>query len=200
MIVMEEIMKTSHEAVRAMAPYLTLGSRGSKQQHLFSLRELGRPLSTQTHILKFWRNFQNIFIHSFDLERNRILLKAKYQLWRRASISKYTSHSSTKHNKTISEFHAYFFSVRILFAEGGVGGEEDVFVPALVARVLGLQPGGPPARAQEGGEQSALSSHQLVLGTEVGGYSYNFAESSGRNSNSISRYLTIISGKWNMNF
>ena len=94
-----------------------------------------------------------------------------------------------------SEFHAYF-SVQILLAEGCVGGEEDVLlVPALVARVLGLQPGGPPARAQEGGEQSALSSHHLVLGTEVGGYSYNFAESSGRNNNSISRYLTIISGK-----
>ena len=81
-----------------------------------------------------------------------------------------------------------YFSIQILLAEGCVRGEEDVLVPALVARVLGLQLGGPPARAQEGGEQSALSGHHLVLGTEVGGYSYNFAESSGRNSNSISRY------------
>ena len=75
-------------------------------------------------------------------------------------------HSSTTNNKTISEFHAYF-SVQILLAEGGVGGEEDVLVPALVAGVLGPRLGGPPARAQEGREQPALSRHHLVLGTEV---------------------------------
>ena len=43
-----------------------------------------------------------------------------------------------------------YFSIHILLAEGCVGGEEDVLVPALVARVLGLQPGGPqpgPRRA-----------------------------------------------------
>ena len=60
-----------------------------------------------------------------------------------------------------------YFSIQILLAEGCVGGEEDVLVPALVAGVLGLQPGGPPARAQEGVEQHALSRHHLVLGTPV---------------------------------
>ena len=60
-----------------------------------------------------------------------------------------------------------YFSIHILLAEGCVGGEEDVLVPALVAGVLGLQLGGPPARAQEGGEQPALGSHHLVLGTPV---------------------------------
>ena len=66
----------------------------------------------------------------------------------------------------LNSMHIYF-SIQILLAEGCVGGEEDVLVPALVARVLGLKLGGPPARAQEGGEQPALSRHHLVLGTPV---------------------------------